>query len=82
MIIPTHELAHEFPEFHDAIHALKISNEHFAAQMARYNHLDREIRRHEEGIEPMADEFLVAQKRERLALKDELYALLRQAKSA
>lgn len=77
MIVDNHpSLANEFPAFKDAIHTLKMSNAHFAKQFEAYNDLDRDILRLEEGIENAGDADLEQLKKQRLALKDELYAML------
>lgn len=71
-----HDLIHEFPEYRDRIHALKVSDSRFAQLFAEYHELDREVRRHEVDVEPVADEYLEALKKKRLHLKDELYAMI------
>lgn len=80
MIIENHpSLANEFPEFKDAIHTLKMNNAHFTKQFDAYNKLDREILRIEEGVENAGDADLENLKKQRLSLKDELYAMLKAA---
>lgn len=74
-----HDLVHEFPEFRDQIHALKVSNGHFARLFDEYHHIDRQIRRIEQQVETAPDEYAETLKKRRLQLKDELYRLLRQA---
>ncbi len=71
-----HELHEEFPEQAARIHELKGSNAHFARLADRYHELNREIHRIESDVEPTSDEFAEQLKRERLALKDEIFALL------
>lgn len=71
-----HDLAHELPEYKQAIHELKVSNAHFAKLFEAYHAQDREVRRMEEEIEPVADHVLEDAKKSRLALKDELFAML------
>lgn len=75
-MIEHHDLRHEFPEHAERIHALKTSNEHFRRLFDEYHVLDREVRRMEEDIEPTSDETLEDKKRQRVRLKDELYAML------
>jgi len=79
MTVHHHDLATEFPEFKDTIHELKTSNAHFAKLFSEYEEVDREVVRIEQDIEPTSDDYLEAQKKKRLALKDELYAMLKQA---
>ncbi len=71
-----HDLHHEFPEFSDQIHQLKINNRHFARLFDKYHEVDKEIIRIEQGLETPPDEYLENRKKERLALKDELYQML------
>lgn len=79
MPIEKHDLIHELPEYRDRIHALKVNNERFAELFDEYHEIDREIHRIEGGIEPTSDEYLEQQKKKRLALKDELLAMLKKA---
>lgn len=79
MIIERHSLAKELPEFKQQIHDLKVSNRHFAKLSDQYHDLDNEIIRIEEGIESTADEYLEGLKKQRLKLKDELFAMLKSA---
>jgi uncharacterized protein len=71
-----HTVHDEFPDQAEAIHALKLSNAHFARLAGEFDDLAKTIHRAETDIEPMADEHLEALKRQRLRLKDELYAIL------
>jgi len=77
MLGEKHDLIHELPEFKDKIHSLKMSNKHFAHQFEKYHEIDHEVRRIEEGIENTSDEYLEELKKKRLALKDELFAMLK-----
>lgn len=79
MLGEKHDLLHEFPEYKDRIHELKLSDSHFANMMAEYHELDNEVRRIEEGIENTSDEYLEELKKKRLNLKDQLYAMLKQS---
>ena len=71
-----HDLVHEFPEFRDRIHELKVSNQHFAQLFDEYHNLDHEIHRIEQGIETPSDDYTEELKKKRLLLKDELYSLI------
>lgn len=77
MPIEHHDLQHGFPEFHDRIHALKISDAHFARLMEEYHRVDREVRRIEQEIDTPSDAYTEDMKKRRVRLKDELYSLLR-----
>jgi uncharacterized protein YdcH (DUF465 family) len=72
-----HDLVHEFPEYRERIHELKLRDPHFRHQFDVYHTVDRQVHRAETDLEPMADEALEELKRQRLRLKDELYALLK-----
>lgn len=71
-----HELAEEFPEDHETLHMLKVSNPHFAHLADTYHDVNRQIHRIEALIEAASDETLNELKRQRLALKDEIAALI------
>jgi uncharacterized protein YdcH (DUF465 family) len=77
MTVEPHDLQHDFPEFHDRIHALKTSNAHFAKLFDEYHEVDRRVRRIEQEIETPSDTVTEELKMRRVRLKDELYALLR-----
>ena len=74
-----HSLPHEFPEYKDKIHELKISNPEFAKLFEKYESLDKEIYRIEMQIENTSDEYLEGLKIRRVQLKVELYTMLQQA---
>lgn len=80
MPIEKHDLHREFPEFTDEIHDLKMNNNHFARVFSDYHELDHEIHRIEQGVENTADEYLELQKKKRLLLKDELFAMIKKHK--
>ncbi|MEM8878199.1 MAG: YdcH family protein [Pseudomonadota bacterium] len=71
-----HELAEEFPDQVDRIHELKTSNAHFAKLFDDYHEINRAIHRAETDIEPTDDFHLEDMKKHRLALKDEIAAML------
>lgn len=72
-----HDLHHEFPEFKDAIHQLKIGNHHFAHLFDQYHKINREILALEGNSVPVADETAEDLKKQRLKLKDELHKMLK-----
>ena len=51
-----HELHEEFPEAVDKLHALKLSDHHFARLSERYHEINREIHRIETNVEPASDD--------------------------
>lgn len=71
-----HELAEEFPADHETLHALKVSNAHFAHLADTYHEINKRVHRIESLIEPATDEALIDLKRQRLHLKDEIAALI------
>ena len=73
-----HDLIHEFPEYKEKIHALKISNKRFASLFERYNDVEHEVHRIEEGVENTSDAYLEEKKKERLNLKDQLFNMLKE----
>jgi uncharacterized protein YdcH (DUF465 family) len=79
MTIEKHDLHHEFPEFTDEIHHLKINDAHFSRLFKEYHQVDHEIHRIENGTENTSDEYLEGQKKLRLQLKDKLFVMLKKA---
>lgn len=77
MSIEKHDLHHEFPEFKEEIHYLKINNNHFSRLFTDYHKIDQEVRNIEQGVENTSDEYLEQKKKERLNLKDELFIMLK-----
>lgn len=75
-----HDLIHEFPEYRDAIHDMKMNNNHFARLFDEYHDVDHEVVRIENGAEASSDEYLEDRKKVRLNLKDELFEMLRKTK--
>ena len=71
-----HELQADFPEHADRISALRQSDPHFAKLAERYHEVNRAVHRAETDVEPTSDAHLSEMRRERMALKDEIYAAL------
>lgn len=71
-----HELAEEFPDHVNTIHDLRLSNQHFARLSDEYHQINRAIHRAETDIEPTTDDHMNAMRRQRMALKDEIYSIL------
>ena len=76
MSVEHHELVQEFPQHKDAIHHLKMENNHFKKLFDEYHELDRHVYRIEAQNETVTDEHLEDLKKKRLHLKDELYKML------
>lgn len=71
-----HELAEEFPNDHDKLHELKLSNAHYNKLADEYHEINREIHRIETEVEPASDEVLESMKKQRLLLKDQIAQML------
>lgn len=74
-----HELAEEFPDKVEAIHSLKLSDAHFAALADKYHDVNRAVHRAETNVEPTDDLHMQDLRKERMALKDEIWAILSKA---
>ncbi|WP_025916197.1 YdcH family protein [Herminiimonas sp. CN] len=82
MQVEHHPLSIEFPEFKDAIHALKLSNAHFAKLFNEYDDADKAVNRAENGVDSLGDAALENLKKVRVTLKDQLYQLLQATAAA
>ncbi|GAB3317049.1 YdcH family protein [Haliea atlantica] len=76
MSVEHHDLVHEFPEFRERIHQLKVEDAHFRKLFEEYHELTREIENMENEVEPTATQTEEQAKLRRLHLKDALYCLL------
>jgi uncharacterized protein YdcH (DUF465 family) len=76
MQIEHHDLIHELPEFKDAIHDLKMKNQHFAKLFDAYHTATDTVEGFEARDIPVGDVSFEDMKKKRLKLKDELYAML------
>lgn len=74
-----HELAEEFPQDVDKMHALKTTDNHFAKLFEAYHTVNRAVHRAETGVDPVDDFTDQKMRKERLALKDEIAAILASA---
>ncbi len=72
-----HELHEDFPEYAEAITALKARDAHFTRMADEYHDLNRQIHRAETNVEPIEDLAMIALRKERGTLKDKLYAVLK-----
>jgi hypothetical protein len=71
-----HDLFHEFPEYQDKIQVLKSQNSQFAELFNEYHRIDQEVHRIMVEIETPCDLYTEALKKNRVHLKDKLYAIL------
>jgi len=79
MLNEKHDLVHELPEYRDVIHALKTNDAHFSKLFDEYHEIDHEIHRIETGLETPSDDYIEERKKQRLQLKDELFAMIKEA---
>ena len=79
MPLENHSLVKEFPEMKDKIHVLKTSDAHFSRLFGEYDQVEHDVHRIESGATASSDEALEALKKKRLALKDQLFSLLKKS---
>ncbi|WP_321391995.1 YdcH family protein [Emcibacter sp.] len=72
-----HTLIEEFPEYKEKLHELKLNDSHFVGLHDKYDEVNEAINKAEAQIENISDEALEDMKKERLALKDQIHALLK-----
>jgi len=82
MTIEKHDLLHEFPESKEAIHELKLHDNHFSRLFSDYHDVTHEVHRIETGAENTSDSYLEAKKKERLQLKDTLFSMIKSHENA
>ncbi|TRZ68199.1 MAG: DUF465 domain-containing protein [Rhodocyclaceae bacterium] len=82
MKIDSHDLLDEFPEYQNEILRLKAENQRFTLFYDDYHKVNAEVREVEEHDVPISDIAFEELKKRRLKLKDELYALLLEARPA
>jgi uncharacterized protein YdcH (DUF465 family) len=68
-----------FPEYRELITELKTTDHHFGRLFEQHNTLDQKIQNMESHQEPATPEQIELLKKEKLLLKDQLYAVLRKA---
>jgi len=71
-----HELIEEFPEHTEKMSDLKAHDNHFAKLFDDYHEVNRAVHRAETNIEPIEDLAQVDLRKQRAALKDEIYRYL------
>ncbi len=74
-----HELHDEFPHDARVLHLLKLADTHFCNLAERYHALNRAIHRIECEVETTSDHYLTRLRRQRLALLDEIAAMIEEA---
>lgn len=73
-----HELLADLPEHADKIAALKSSDPHFSRLYEEYHEINRQVHRSETQIEPMSELAEVDLRKQRAALKDQLWHIISQ----
>jgi uncharacterized protein len=68
-----------FPEFRELITRLKGHDHHFTRLFDKHNDLDQTIKNMEANIQTASQVEIENLKKEKLLLKDQLYAILRKA---
>ena len=76
-MIEKHDLIHEFPEHREQIHQLKQENNYFLRLFDEYHDVAHKVRNIENEVEVASDFHLEGMKKQRLMLKDKLYALIK-----
>ena len=71
-----HELAEEFPDAVAKMHELKSSDAHFSRLFDQYHEVNRAVHRAETDVQPTDDFHMAELRKQRLALKDEIAAML------
>lgn len=71
-----HDLLHEFPDYQEKIHELKVSDQHFRKLFDEYHELEHQIHRINTDMEIVTDEHAHELKGKLLFLKDELFAII------
>jgi len=77
-----HELHEVFPEDHEILHQLKISDAHFQKLSDNYHTTNREIHRIEAEVDHASDLRVEELKKQRLGLIDEVAQIVAKAKAA
>ncbi|MGC1495784.1 MAG: DUF465 domain-containing protein [Sulfitobacter sp.] len=72
-----HELAEEFPELGSDIAKLRQSDAHFENLTDAYHTVNRAVHRAETDVEPTSDDHMTEMRKRRSALKDQIYAYLK-----
>jgi uncharacterized protein YdcH (DUF465 family) len=77
MSLEKHSLLKEFPDHHHTIRHLKMNDAHFAKLFDEYHEIDHEVFKIESGNTPTTDQYIEQQKKKRVQLKDQLFALVK-----
>ncbi|HRQ57959.1 MAG TPA: YdcH family protein [Azoarcus taiwanensis] len=70
-----------FPEYRDLITRLKHNDRHFTHLFEKHNELDHKIHNIETHVVPGTDLEVEVMKKEKLAIKDQIYAYLKKVET-
>lgn len=73
------DLAHEFPQYKERMHTLKMTDGHFKRLFDEYDTISKELHRIEAEVETPEDAYVEECKKKRLKLKDEIASMLAKA---
>lgn len=76
------ELTEIFRRDRDLLNRMKVDDRHFANLAERYHEINRTLHRNEAEIEALSDAHAEELKKQRLAMLDEITALLNKAKQS
>lgn len=76
-----HQLHEEFPDQSKVIRKLQAENQHFARVCDEYEMINRDIHRAETNIQPVEELAEQEMRKKRMALKDEIWQMLKEAKA-
>lgn len=71
-----------FHEYREEISSLKGQNAHFEKIFNKHNELDKKIMNAENGLEPLSNIEIENLKKQKLRLKDEVYAMIMEYKNS
>jgi uncharacterized protein YdcH (DUF465 family) len=71
-----HDLLHEFPEYQEKIHQMKVEDDHFRELFDEYDELEHEVHRINTGVDVVTDEYTHVLKARMLFIKDEIFSML------
>ncbi len=71
-----HDLLHEFPEYQEKIHQMKVEDDHFRELFGEYDDLEHEVHRINTGVDIVTDEYTHVLKARMLFIKDEIFSIL------
>lgn len=74
-----HELAEEFPEHVERMGEMKQADAHFARLFDEYHELNRKLHRAETLVEPTDELHENEMRKQRMALKDQIWQMLSKA---